>query len=106
MLSATEPGLAEALLVLSYPLHPPQRLDQLRTAHFPELRTQALFVHGTCDGFGSIAEMEAATRLILAQTGLLAIPGAGHELLTTRNRVELPRMVVDTFLKFVEQATL
>ena len=104
MLAAIEPGLADALLLLSYPLHPPQRPEDLRTGHFPELRTPALFVHGTCDGFGSIAELETATRLIPAQTGLLAIPGAGHELHTTRNRAELPGSVADAFLRFVTKA--
>src|SRR5579872_1420355 len=33
MLAASETGVAEALLLLSYPLHPPQRPAELRTAH-------------------------------------------------------------------------
>ena len=52
MLAAEEPGVAEALLLLSYPLHPPNKPAQLRTAHFPQLRTPALFVSGTKDPFG------------------------------------------------------
>src|SRR5437868_1465677 len=39
MLAAEKPDLADALLLLSYPLHPPRKPDQLRTAHFPQLRT-------------------------------------------------------------------
>src|SRR5271154_5286321 len=35
MLAASEPGLVDQLLPLSYPLHPPQRPSELRTAHFP-----------------------------------------------------------------------
>ncbi len=31
----TRPGLADGLLLLSYPLHPPRKPDQLRTAFFP-----------------------------------------------------------------------
>ncbi len=38
MLVAAEPSLVEGLLLLSYPLHPPGRPAQLRTAHFPSLR--------------------------------------------------------------------
>src|SRR5260370_26572825 len=34
MLAASEPGLVNGLLLLSYPLHPPRRPDELRTAHF------------------------------------------------------------------------
>jgi uncharacterized protein len=100
MLAAGEPGLVERMLLLSYPLHPPQKPEQMRTAHFPSLQTSALFVSGERDGFGSKAEMEAALKLIPARTELLMIPGAGHELMTAKNRAELPRHVVEAFLEF------
>jgi uncharacterized protein len=80
MLAAAEPAVANALLLLSYPLHPPQKPDQLRTAHFPDLRTTSLFVHGTRDPFGSIAEMEAALAAIPGRKELFALEGAGHDL--------------------------
>ena len=64
MLAAAEPGLVDRLLLLSYPLHPPQRPGELRTAHFPSLQTPAMFVHGMRDGFGSIDEVIAALKLI------------------------------------------
>jgi predicted alpha/beta-hydrolase family hydrolase len=80
MLAAEEPGVAEALLLLSYPLHPPDKPAQLRTAHFPSLRTRAVFVHGTADGFATIAELEAAVAAIPAATRVIAVPGAGHDL--------------------------
>jgi len=95
MLAAREPGLAEALLLLSYPLHPPRKPEQMRTQHFANLRTPALFVSGSRDGFGSIAELEAALRLISARTQLLPVQSAGHELLTKANRDELATQVVD-----------
>jgi uncharacterized protein len=97
MLAAVEPGLVDRLLLLSYPLHPPKRPLELRTAHFPLLQTPALFVHGTKDGFGSIDEMTAALKLIPAPTQLLPVPGAGHELLTKQNRDELPSTLVEAF---------
>lgn len=101
MLAASEPGVAEALLLLSYPLHPPQRPAELRTAHLPELRTPALFAHGTSDGFGTIAEIEAAIGLIPARTHLLAIPDAGHELMSRRNKKKVSQKIADTFVQFV-----
>ncbi|HEX3472721.1 MAG TPA: alpha/beta family hydrolase [Silvibacterium sp.] len=100
MLAADEPGLADRLLMLSYPLHPPQRPGELRTGHFPYLRTPAMFVHGTRDGFGSLAEIEAALELIPTRTELLPVTGAGHELMTKRNREELTQSVVETFQAF------
>jgi predicted alpha/beta-hydrolase family hydrolase len=81
MLAAESPDLVEALLLLSYPLHPPRKPTQLRTAHFPQLRTPALFVSGTKDDFGSPAELTAALRLIPAKTALQIIEGAGHDLM-------------------------
>jgi uncharacterized protein len=80
MLAAEDPGLAEALLLLSYPLHPPGKPGQPRTAHFPALRTPALFVHGTQDPFGTIEELTEALKMISARTQLITVQGAGHDL--------------------------
>jgi predicted alpha/beta-hydrolase family hydrolase len=80
LLAAETPGVAEALLLLSYPLHPPRKPEQLRTQHFPHLRTPALFIHGTRDPFGSIEEMSTALRAIPARHLLVAVEKAGHEL--------------------------
>jgi uncharacterized protein len=93
LLAVTAPGLVDGLLLLSYPLHPPKRPDQPRTAHFPKLQTPALFVSGTRDGFGTIEEITAALNLISARTRLLPIEGAGHELMTKRNAREVPALV-------------
>jgi len=71
---------AAGLLLLSYPLHPPRKPEQLRTQHFFHLHTPILFVEGTRDPFGSIAEVEQALKLIPAKTRLLPVEGAGHDL--------------------------
>ena len=80
MLAAEDPGIAEMLLLLSYPLHPPRKREQLRTGHFPDLRTPALFIHGTRDPFGLPEEIQAAMQTIPARTSLAAMEKAGHEL--------------------------
>src|SRR5271170_1189116 len=100
MLAATEPHLVQRLLLLSYPLHPPQRPNELRTGHFSVLQTPALFVQGTRDGFGSIAEITAALKLIPAHTELLAVTGAGHDLATKKNRDDISQSVVEAFQSF------
>jgi len=92
MLAADEPGLAEALLLFSYPLHPPGKPERLRTEHFPRISVPGLFVHGTADPFGSIAELRQAVRTIPAPTEVLAIEGAGHDL--RRGRFDLGAVVV------------
>ncbi|MFZ1134064.1 MAG: alpha/beta family hydrolase [Candidatus Korobacteraceae bacterium] len=80
LLLASNPGLVEGLLLLSYPLHPPGKPAQLRTAHFPQLRTPSLFVSGTKDAFGTIDELQAAIKLIPARTELVQIDGGAHGL--------------------------
>jgi predicted alpha/beta-hydrolase family hydrolase len=100
MLAAAEPGLVDRLLLLSYPLHPPQRPTDLRTAHFPLLQTPAMFVHGASDGFATVDELAAALALIPAPTELLPIPSAGHELLNKQNRDTLPGKIVAAFQSF------
>ena len=84
MLAAEEPGLVEALLLFSYPLHPPGRPERLRTEHFPRLRTRCLFVHGTADPFGSVAELQQAVSAIPAPVRVIAVDGAGHDLKRAR----------------------
>ena len=101
MLVAGSPEVAEALLLLSYPLHPPDRPDVMRTGHFPSLRKPALFVSGERDGFGTPEELDAALRMVPARTELMIVAGAGHELMSAKNRAELPGRVVTAFLDFV-----
>jgi predicted alpha/beta-hydrolase family hydrolase len=80
MVAAEDPEIAAALLLLSYPLHPPRKPEQLRAAHFPQWRVPAVFVHGTRDPFGSIEELSSATAVIPAPHRIVAIEKAGHEL--------------------------
>lgn len=80
MWAAERRGIAAALLLLSYPLHPPAKPDQKRTNFFPELRTPALFAHGSEDPFGTIEELREALALIPAPTDLMPVEGAGHDL--------------------------
>jgi predicted alpha/beta-hydrolase family hydrolase len=80
MLAAANVDVADALLLFSYPLHPPRRLAELRTSHFPQILTPAVFVHGSRDPFGTLEEMRAALALIPAPTELVGVEGAGHDL--------------------------
>src|SRR5438046_7226782 len=95
LLAAEEPKLVSALLLFSYPLHPPGKPDRLRTEHFPRLHVPALFVQGTVDPFGSIAELRAVLPLIPAVTRLLPIEGAGHDL--RRGRFDVTTVVTRFF---------
>ena len=71
---------ARALVLISYPLHPPGRPDRLRTEHFPDLSVPCLFVSGTKDTFGAPAELEAATATIPGAVTHRWIEGGDHGL--------------------------
>src|SRR5512146_1272971 len=97
MLAAAQPELVRGLLLLSYPLHPPKRPQELRTAHFPSLRTPALFVHGSRDGFATREEIAEALRLIPGPVHLLPVDGAGHELAAKGKAGELASRIAEAF---------
>lgn len=80
LLVAEHPGLVDGLLLLAYPLHAPGRPDAPRAAHFPKIRTPALFVHGTRDPFATLDELDAALATLGAPSTLLAVDDAGHDL--------------------------
>lgn len=105
MLCAEEPELVAGLLLLSYPLHPPRKPEQLRTQHLPKLCNPSLFVHGTRDPFGSAGEMEKALQLIPAKTKLVTIEGAGHDLNFKKGVAggDLIETVVRAFQEFFEE---
>jgi uncharacterized protein len=103
MLAAEQPQLAAGLILLSYPLHPPRKPTELRTAHFPQLSTAALFVHGSRDPFGSHQEMRSALALTPARSMLLEIEGAGHDLLGKKANDDLPARIVQAFQGFFKE---
>ncbi len=93
---AAAQGLDVAALVLvSYPLHPPKSPDRLRTAHFPELDVPCLFVSGRKDAFGSPAELERAVSDIPGSVTLVFLDG-DHSL---RNRDTEVAEIVTTWLR-------
>jgi uncharacterized protein len=101
MLLAEEP-LADGLLLLSYPLHPPGHPEKPRVEHLPRIQVPTLFVQGTRDPFGTIDEIEAARKLIPERTFLLPVEGAGHDLgfKGKARQEELPAAVLAKFHEF------
>lgn len=50
-------GYIDGLVCLGYPFHPPEKPEQLRTAHLHELRVPTLICQGTRDPFGGRNEV-------------------------------------------------
>ena len=95
---AVADGMAAAALVLvSYPLHPPGKPDRLRTEHFGAITVPCLFVSGTRDSFGSQSELESATAAIAGPVTHVWIEGGDHGL--RRKDAQVAQHVRDWFLK-------
>jgi predicted alpha/beta-hydrolase family hydrolase len=78
---AVSEGLpAAALVLVSYPLHPPGKPDRLRTEHFGALDLPCLFVSGTRDAFGTPDELESATSAIPGPVTHSWVEGGSHGL--------------------------
>ncbi len=103
MLVADEPALVSGLLLQSYPVHPPGKPENVRSAHLPRLYVPTLFVHGTTDPFATPAELESIRALIPARTVVVSV-NAGHDLGWGRARSvdrELPSRIAAAFLDLV-----
>lgn len=107
MLAAEDPKVCDALLLLSYPLHPPGKPEQLRTKHLPQIAVPALFVSGAKDPFGSPAELENAIKLVPTKPRLLIVDGVGHDLGFGRRskskNEDLPQQILRAFRDVVSQ---
>ena len=71
---------ALALVLVSYPLHPPGRPETMRIEHLPRLDVPCLFVSGTRDPFASPAELETAGAAVHGPVTHVWIEGGGHGL--------------------------
>jgi hypothetical protein len=74
-MAAAEGLKVAALVLVSYPLHPPGRPERLRTAHFPDLDLPCLFVSGRRDAFAAPAELERETEAIPGVVTLAFVDG-------------------------------
>lgn len=80
-LAAAEPGaLYAALILFSFPLHPPGSPDrtEARTAHFPSIRCPVLFLSGESDHFARLELLRTAVKRIGGPAELVTYPKLGH----------------------------
>ena len=69
---------AAAVVLLSYPLHPPGKPEKLRVEHFPSLTRPVLLVQGRKDPFGSAEEFAQHLPAIAGQVSETWVDG-GHD---------------------------
>ena len=79
---AARPGGFEqpiaGLIFLGYPLHAPQRPEQLRVAHFPDVAAPMMFVQGTRDPFGTPLQLEPVLSTLETPVTIHKVMGGDH----------------------------
>lgn len=71
-------GRIGGLVCLGYPFHPPDKPDQLRTAHLADLKTPTLIFQGTRDPFGTPEEI--ASYALSTATTVRFLEDGDHDL--------------------------
>ncbi len=75
-----DPLEVAALVLVSYPLHPPKKPNNLRIEHLPNIRVRTLCVSGTKDDFGTPNELTTSFAVVPADVTWNWIENARHEL--------------------------
>jgi len=71
---------ALGLVLVSYPLHPPGKPEKSRTEHLPSITVPCLFLSGTRDAFGTVDELEMATKAVKGPVTHVWLDGGDHGL--------------------------
>lgn len=80
MVAAEDPADIDALVLTSYPLHPPGKPEKLRVEHLPDLTVPTVVAQGARDPFGTPTDIEVAFAVVPAPVTVLSIENAGHDL--------------------------
>jgi uncharacterized protein len=99
VVAETDPPQVDVLTLFSYPVHPPGKPERPRTEHLPDIRVPTVFTHGTSDPFGTPAEVRDAAALIPADTEVVEITGARHDLRS--KTLDVPTLAVDAALRLL-----
>jgi uncharacterized protein len=77
-------GPLRGVIALGYPLHPPGKPDQPRTAHLPSIEVPMLIVQGERDAFGTPDELRPVIRTMKSRVMLHVVDGGDHSLAVRR----------------------
>ena len=81
------------LVFLGYPLHPPNRHQQLRTSHWEKIRCPALFIQGTRDALSSLDLLGAELKRFGGPTEVHVVEGGDHSFKTLKKLGRTPAQV-------------
>lgn len=79
-MAAADGLVVKGLVLVSYPLHPPAKPENLRIEHLPRIAVPTLFVHGTNDPFASPTELRRHVRKVKGDVTLHFVERGRHDL--------------------------
>jgi uncharacterized protein len=92
----------KGVVVLGYPLHPPGKPDQPRTAHLPSIAVPVLIVQGERDTFGTPDELRPVIKTMTTQVALHVVATGDHSLsVRSQKRDETLAEVADVVVGWV-----
>jgi len=104
--SGTGPALS-GIVALGYPLHPPGKPQQLRTAHLGSIRAPWLIVQGSRDTFGTPDELRPVVAGMTAAVTLHVVEGGDHSFTVSRTpRDAVLTAVADVVARWADSANL
>jgi uncharacterized protein len=95
--AAGAPGVS-ALVLLTYPLHPPGKPQQLRAKHLPAIAAPMLFVQGSRDAFGTPEELRKILAELTAPVALHVVEGGDHSFKVPKRAAIAQEAVYDAVL--------
>ena len=90
---ADDPLDVAGLVLVSYPLHPPKKPENLRMEHLPRINAPVLCVSGTKDDFGTSDELQSAFSVVPTRVEWHWVENARHEL--ARKDADVAAVVAD-----------
>jgi predicted alpha/beta-hydrolase family hydrolase len=98
--------VAEGLVFLGYPLHPPGRTGTRRDRHLPNIATPMLFVQGARDAFARWDLLEALVERLSPRATLHRVEGGDHSFAVPkrsgRKPDEVQKEIFDAILRWLE----
>jgi uncharacterized protein len=77
---AAQGEAVDGVFALGYPLHPPGKPQQLRSAHLPTITVPVLIVQGERDPFGTPSELKPVIATMRAPVRLETVAAGDHSL--------------------------
>jgi len=100
LLAEPDPPAAVGVVLFGYPLHPPGRIEQLRTEHLPRVQVPMLFLSGTRDPLARLDLLEPAIG-DLPRATLHLVDGGDHDFrVKARPSKDVMKELVDATVAF------